>query len=66
MEDPIYAPMTHPDGSPLVSEDGIEQFRLLGYEVNPAASCKVFHLLGFGSTLRKARSMASRKLPAAK
>ena len=66
MEDPLYAPMTHPDGSPIVNADGTEMFRLLGHEVNPAASCKVFHLLGFGSSLRKARFMAARKLPAAK
>ena len=66
MEDPLYAPMTHPDGSPIVNADGTEMFRLLGHEVNPVVSCKVFHLLGFGSTLRKARSMAAHKLPAAK
>jgi len=66
MHDPIYGPMTHPDGTPIVNADGTGMFCLLGHEVNPAATCQVFHLLGFGSTLRKARSMASRKLPASK
>lgn len=65
MLNPIYIPMLHPDGTPIVKEDGTELFRLLRHEVNPAASCQVFHLLGFGSTLRKARFMASRKLEAA-
>lgn len=63
MEDPIYTPMTHPDGSPVVSADGAEQFRLLGYEQNPRVCCKVFHLLGFGSSLRKATAMAAPRLP---
>jgi hypothetical protein len=66
MDDPIYAPMTHPDGTPVVKEDGTGLFCLLGHEVNPVATCQVFHLLGFGSTLRKARFMASLKLPASK
>ena len=66
MDDPIYTPMTHPDGSPVVSTDGAEQFRLLGYEQNPRVCCKVFRLLGFGSNLKKARAMAAEKLPAAK
>ena len=62
LEDPIYTPMTHPDGSPVVSDDGAEQFRLIGYEANPIVCCKVFHLFGFGSTLRKANSMAAPKI----
>jgi hypothetical protein len=66
IEDPIYGLMTHPDGSPVVSEDGAQLFRLLGHEVNPAVCCKVFHLLGFGANLKKARAMAAEKLPAVK
>jgi hypothetical protein len=34
--------------------------------VNPAVCCKVFHLLGFGANLKKARAMAAEKLPAVK
>ncbi len=62
MDDPIYAPMTHPDGSPMVNADGTEMFRLLGHEVNPTVCCKVFHLLGFGSNLRKATAMAAARI----
>jgi hypothetical protein len=62
MHDPIYTPMTHPDGSPVVSADGAEQFRLLGHELNPSVCCKVFHLLGFGSSLRKATAMAASRI----
>ena len=66
MEDPIYGLMLHEDGSPVLGEDGGQLFRLLGHEVNPSVCCKVFHLLGFGSNLKKARDMAAEKLPAAK
>jgi hypothetical protein len=63
VEDPIYEPMWREDGSPVTSDDGAIQYRLLGYEQNPRVCCKVFHLLGFGSSLRKATAMAASRLP---
>jgi hypothetical protein len=65
VEDPIYETMLREDGSPVTSDDGAIQYRLMGYELNTRVSCQVFNLLGFGSNLKKARAMAKPKLLAA-
>jgi len=65
VEDPIFEPALREDGSPLTSQDGVTQYRVIGYKLNERVSCQVFHLLGFGSNLKKAREMAKHNLLAA-